>query len=146
MSNNFGTGSRFRKTPQGEAGEKQQGVVGNSYPQETSKQDVSLSNIRKAISDEFVTPKARTLEDEPEAKGVYQSSGGNHAVQRTPAPPKKPQRGGDVAHIAYTLQQKHSFLASPPQDEAHSAIAGYIRDVAPKLHDEAPLGSSTARA
>jgi hypothetical protein len=138
---------RFRKTPQGEAGSRKPGVVGNSYPQETRKQDVSLSNIRKATSHEFASATAHTSEEEPKAKGVYQSSGGNHAVQRTPAPPKEPQRGGDVTHIAYTLQQKHSFLAPPAQDEeAHSAIKSYIRDIAQKLYDEAPLTSSTTRA
>jgi hypothetical protein len=51
-----------------------------------------------------------------------------------------------VAHIGQTLQQKHSLLGSPPQDEeAHSAIKSYIHDIAWKLHDEAPLSSSTTR-
>jgi hypothetical protein len=153
---------RFRKTPQGATGKRKQGVVGysyhgsrntpppvvgNSYPQETSKQDVSLSNIRKATRHEFDSATVHPLEEEPEAKRVSHSAGGNHAVPSMPAPPDKPQRGGDVAHISQTLQQKHSFLAPPHQDEeAHSAIKSYIRDIAQKLHDEAPLTSSTTRA
>jgi hypothetical protein len=153
---------RFRKTPHGEAGERKQGVVGNSYhgsrntpppvvgnsyPQETRKQDVSLSNIRKATRHEFDSANARTLEEEPDAKGVDQSSGGNHAVQRAPAPPDEPQRVGDIAHIGQTLQRKYSDFASPLKDEeAHEAIKSYIQDMARKLHDEAPLTSSTTRA
>jgi hypothetical protein len=43
--------------------------------------------------------------------------------------------------------QKQSYLPAPPQDEdAHTAIKSYIQEMAPKLHDEAPLTSSTMRA
>jgi hypothetical protein len=52
-----------------------------------------------------------------------------------------------VAHIGQTLLQKQSFLPTPPKDdEAHTAIKTYIQEMAPKLHDEAPLTSSTTRA
>jgi hypothetical protein len=153
---------RFRKAPQGAAGKSPQGVVGNSYhgsrnfpppvvgnsyPQKTSKQDVSLSNIRKATSDEFAPPKTRVLEEKPEANGESQPLGGNHAAQNAPAPPDAPQRGGDVAHIGQTLQRKQSLLPLPAKDaEAHSVIKSYVHDIARKLHDEAPLSSSTTRA
>jgi hypothetical protein len=78
---------------------------------------------------------------------VYPSSGGNHAVQRAPALPDAPQRGGDVAHIGQTLQRKQSLLPLPAKDEeAYSAIKSYVHDIARKLRDEAPLTSSTTRA
>jgi hypothetical protein len=153
---------RFRKPPQGEAGKEKQGVVGNSYhgsrntpppvvgnsyPQETSKQDVSLSNIRKATSHEVESANAHTVAAEPQPNGVSQFSGSNHTVQRASSPSGVPQRGGEVAHIAQTLQRKHPLLTAPPQDEqAHSAIKSYVQAIAQNLHDEAPLSSSTTRA
>jgi hypothetical protein len=153
---------RFRKTPQGEAGERQQGVVGNSYhssrntpppvvgnsyPQETSKQDVSLSNIRKATSNEISSGNSRTANREPEAIGKLQHIAAESLNPSSPSSSREAQRGGEVAHIGETLQRKHSHFRSPPRDEeAHEAIKSYISEMARKLHDEAPLISSTTRA
>jgi hypothetical protein len=153
---------RFRKAPHGEVGERQQGVVGNpyhgsrntpppvvgnSYPQETSTQDVSLSNIRKATSNEITIGNPRTTKKEPEAIAKPQHIAAQIAIPSSPLPSGEAQRGGDVAHIGQTLQRKHSHLISPPKDEeAHEAIKSYISEMARKLHDEAPLISSTTRA
>jgi hypothetical protein len=103
-------------------------------PQQTGKQDVNHSNIRKATSDE-----------EPEAIGKYQYLASKHSS--APSPPKEPQRGRGVSPIGQILKRKQSLLVSPAQDEeAHEAIKSYIQDMALKLHDEAPLTSSTTRA
>jgi hypothetical protein len=158
-------------------------------PQQTGKQDINYSNIRKAKSDDFASGNSHSREEEPEAitlsppgnggiskkrqlyknteavslptngqtnlraveglKAIekYRRSAAKRYVNSSPLSTREPQRGGDVSHIGQTLQGKQSLLALPPRDEeAQEAIKSYVRDIAPKLHDEAPLTSSTTRA
>ncbi len=48
--------------------------------------------------------------------------------------------------VGDTLASRYSQYNASDDDEAYDAIRDYIRDIAGKLHDEAPLKSSTTRA
>ncbi len=139
------------------------------YPEQ---EDIYLSNIRKAKSNEFdyVKLDGSTAKAAGRARLTHNEGGGptqnrttakrqniekieahkNFApAQKTkqqPAP-ADPQRQGGLTHIGQTVQSRLP-IAPPTVDAAvaRDAIERFIRDTAAKLHDEAPLKSSTTRA
>jgi hypothetical protein len=139
--------------------------------QETVKQEIYPSNIRRAKSDEFDlgSSNGSTVETTAAAPSTQNDGVGynqthnttnvqnvekieekktNAPAQNQSAPARthtEPQRKGGLSHIGETLQTR-LLVTRADNAEARGAIESYIRDIAVKLHDEAPLKNSTTRA
>ncbi len=137
-----------------------------------NEEDIYPSKIRKTKSDEsdLDTPNGSaeqaaesahlTQNDEVE-HSQHHGSTKNRNVEKTEAKRNMPpaaaratvqpssrveqNRNGGLAHIGRTLHERLPF-AQTDDAEARDAIENYIRDIAIKLHDEAPLKTSTTRA
>jgi hypothetical protein len=74
----------------------------------------------------------------------------NFSLARKSAPHSaraEPERTVGIEHIGRTLQTRLPVTQPTVDDaEVREAIESYIRDIAAKLHDEAPLKNSTTRA
>jgi hypothetical protein len=177
-----GGGVKTTPSPRGKNYTTQETVL-----QETVKQEIYPSNIRKAKSDEFDFGKLHSTGEEPEARPPSSAENGEISQNPQPdkteaavslnnagqtqirtieelegiekfrrsaakrsgnnAPEEEPKRRGGLAHIGQTLHGR-LLVVTPAVDDtvAREAIESYIRDIAAKLHDEAPLKSSTSRA
>jgi hypothetical protein len=143
--------------------------------QETVKQDLDLSNIRKTEKENFdyvnsestagKAPKGTSLThadgigssqnqsssnyqniEEIEEIEKYRCSAAKLSGNSPPSSTGEPKRGGGLEHIGQTLQDRIPMTPLTDDSEAREAIEDYIRDIAAKLHDEAPLKTSTTRA
>ncbi len=68
-------------------------------------------------------------------------------AQQTSRPARARQESfSQFESVGDTLASRYNEYTPGNDDEAYDAIRDYIRDIAGKLHDEAPLKSSTTRA
>jgi hypothetical protein len=129
------------------------------YPAETEEyssnkyEDGNPSNIRIAEKEETDYVKFHNAEQgseeglKPEGSkegAVLPPNGANHRnlekiERRKIAPPVKPKS-------LQSMHAPHAARTTSVETTIQTAIQGYIRDAAVKLHDEAPLKSSTTRA
>jgi len=166
--------NRHSPSPKIDKGLYRKSPTQNTDIQETVKQDIYPSNIRKAKSEDLdyvnsnssaeeASESARSTQNDEVGHGQNRSSTNRQNIEKIESeknpPPPAPRaaaqpsstaernRNGGLAHIGQALQDQLP-ITPPATDDAvaRDAIERYIRDTAAKLHDEAPLKSSVTRA
>jgi DNA-binding GntR family transcriptional regulator len=117
-------------------------VNSNGSAEEAAERTPLRHNERVEHSQTHSTTQNRNVEKTEAKKAIAPAEKRDVSASATSA-----QRKGGLAHIGQTLQGRLP-VATPAVDDtvAREAIESYIRDIAAKLHDEAPLKSSATRA